>query len=495
MANETNSINWPTSYDTTLNWPSVTVVTEATGAEINRNRDALFLMERVLGLNPHIGIYTTDTVNATVNERLEIIENGLADGNFAWEKINVDNALIIDTSVLNQTYVYIGRAQTSSYTAAEVTVKGPLRVEDSGVGSTNYSLFRVPVRIEKTQASGQSAAVQITGTSSTTDPLLYIKDYYSNSQSTDRLALKVEGNAYFTGSIFGSFSISHSELSNIDTIPRSGQAQSSVRHVARGDYHSHKKDWNSYSSTTGSYSVDSNPSDATYGIIDHHDLDNVFTKRGNTNFRPVDGVAYHVTDGDDHDHTGGRGAQISHSSIIDIDPTVSNHVTNGDKHNHTLNGGGALLSHDDLLEVGVMSHWAIDKKLTTDWNELQAQVNEVESKNTALETSINDLTSIIAASTAGDSQFENDRTYKVAGGRKALSTSSGTTIIDSGLDSIMTYSVNLENEWDDGYGGGDIIKNVSVGTGIDIGNDGIAITVTHYSLTGITYIRWFAFGI
>ena len=72
---EINEVVYPQQFDTVQNFPSVTEISESSGEEINRNRDAILVLERTLGRNPQIGRYTVDPNTATVSQRIDILEN------------------------------------------------------------------------------------------------------------------------------------------------------------------------------------------------------------------------------------------------------------------------------------------------------------------------------------------------------------------------------------------------------------------------------------
>lgn len=464
-ANELNSICWPETYDSDKNWPAVTEVTEATGEEINRNRDAILQIERILGLNPQVGIYTTNPNTATVNERLELIENGTAEGRFAWKEINVRNALIVTEDLSAKTSVTLGRKLTTSWTQAIVNIQGPLRVVDSlATTDSRSAIFEVPLEVKRSEASGLSTASKFIGTSTASDPLVTISDFFQNPDVTDRLALKIEGNVEITGNLTANFAISHTELRDIETIPVSGTSQNSVRHVTRGDYHSHVK--GDYDAVNERWTVDPDPSFETYGIIRHRDLDEIHTKRGQKGFVAVEGEAYHVTGGDDHDHTAGRGAQIRHSTLSGIDPANSNHVTDGDAHDHTPGSGGAQISHNSLSDAGVASHVEIDELVLTDFPAHLAANNP------------HNITTFTAVS-GGDSDLTDGVSYQFAGGTIALDTG-GTTTIDTGLSQVLSFSITP--------------TNYSKVTGADLNGDGDSIVVTN-DVSSPGSVRWFAVGL
>lgn len=352
---EINEVLYPQQLDSALNFPSETEISEASGESINRNRDAIIAIERTLGTNPHIGRYTVNPGTATVKERLDIIENGIAEGRFAFRNLNVNSVLNVVTDQSNLSRVDIG-SDISGTRIAPVYIRGPLRIEDSGL-SNNQIEIKVPFR--STARANVIEAGSIPG-----EALLRITDTNANPAFTDRLALQIEGNVEITnGRLLAEFAVDHSQLLGIDTIPRSGV---NALHVTRGDYHSHKR---KRDPATGALldEVDPNPVEDTSGLIDHHDLLNIFTKTGQTDFVPVEGVAYHVTSGDEHDHRDGRGAQIDHNFLANVDPATSNHVTDGNRHAHTPSGDGAPIDHNHLTSIGFLSHADIDRILNIDY--------------------------------------------------------------------------------------------------------------------------------
>lgn len=352
---EVNEVLYPGQLDSALNFPAVVEVTEATGEEINRNRDAILAIERTLGANPHLGRYTVDPNVATVNERLDIIENGIAEGRFAFRNLNVNSVLNVVTDQAGLSQVDIGGDSVGTR-IAPVFIRGPLRIEDSGL-SNNAMEIKVP--FQSTARGNVIEAGSIAG-----EPLLRITDSNANANFTDRLALKIEGNVEITnGRLLADFAVDHSQLLGIDTTPRPGV---NALHVTRGDHHSHKR---KRDPATGALlnEVDPNPVEDTTGLIDHQDLLNIFTKTGQSDFVPVDGVAYHVTGGDDHDHKDGRGAPIDHNFLTNVDPAISNHVTGGDSHSHSPTGDGAPIDHHHLTNVGFLSHADIDRLLNIEF--------------------------------------------------------------------------------------------------------------------------------
>lgn len=318
MSSNINDVLYPGTaskpvFDTIKNWPATTEVTQATGEDITRNRDALLMLERILGQNPHIGIFTPDSQVATVSERISLIEAGIAEGRINWKRLNVNDSLEVVQDNLGRTAVFLGRAQSSSKNAAPVTIRGPLTIEDSG-SKQNQMTIKTPVRFTRTQASGDSTDVLYEGTSRKDAPLVKIRDILkTKTYDANRLALHVIGNVKIDGFLEADFSLDHERLTNIGTIPqvdRNGKIISIAKHVARGDFHAHKR--GRYDQTLEAWIVDSNPTTNTFGIIDHKDLEpaTITTNSRIQLFEPKAGVAYHVTNGDDHDHSNGFGAKI-----------------------------------------------------------------------------------------------------------------------------------------------------------------------------------------
>ena len=355
---EINEVVYPQQFDTVQNFPSVTEISESSGEDINRNRDAILVLERTLGRNPQIGRYTVDPNTATVSQRIDILENGIAEGRFAYRNLDVYGVLKVTTDAAGLAQVDIGGTGLPGGRIAPVFIRGPLSIKDSGMANKE---IRIEVPFISSARKNVIQAASIEG-----EPLLRITDTNANPMFPGRLALQIDGNVSITnGRLYADFAIEHSQLLGIDTTPRIGV---NAIHVSRGDYHSHVR---RQDPSTGALlnEVDPNPPVDNKGLVDHIDLLNIYTKNGQTGFVPVDGVAYHITDGDGHDHTGGRGAQVNHSTLLNIDPALSTHVTKGDKHTHSgfLGDGGALIDHNSMINIGFLSHADIDRTLNVEF--------------------------------------------------------------------------------------------------------------------------------
>jgi len=368
---EINEVVYPNQFDTIQNFPSVTEISESSGEDINRNRDAILVLERTLGRNPQIGRYTTDPRIATVGQRLDILENGVAEGRFAFRNLNVYDVLKVTTDTASLAQVDIGGTGLPGGRTAPVFIRGPLFIKNSGM-VMNETRIEVPFISSARKNIIQAASID-------GESLLRITDTNANPAFPGRLALQIEGNVSITkGKLYADYAIEHSRLFGIDTTPRTGV---DAIHVSRGNYHTHTR---RRDPVTGDLlnEVDPNPDVNTKGLIDHMDLLNVNVKTGQTGFTPVEGVAYHVTDGDDHDHTGGRGAQINHETLLSIDPALSDHVTSGDEHTHSGHpgDGGSLIDHNSLINIGFLSHADIDRILNV---EFRNHVDQIDPTNVA----------------------------------------------------------------------------------------------------------------
>jgi hypothetical protein len=365
---EVNEVRYPANFDTIQNFPSVIEITSASGEDINRNRDAILVLERTLGKNPQLGRYTVDPTTATVGQRLDIIENGTAEGRFAFRNINVYDVLKVVTDIAGLAEVDIGASGPPALGVriAPVFVRGPLTIADSGMQNNE---MHIDVPFVSSARENVIQAGSIDGES-----LLRITDTNANPIFPNRIALEVQGNVLITnGRLFAAFAIEHSQLLGIDTIPRIGV---NAIHVTRGDYHQHSR---KRDPATGALlnEVDSNPTEDNKGLIDHMDLLNIYTENGQTGFLPVAGVAYHVTNGDGHDHRDGRGAAIDHNFLSNVDPALSNHVTRGNRHSHSsaADDGGAPIDHNSLFNVGFLSHGDIDRLLNVDFANHLARID------------------------------------------------------------------------------------------------------------------------
>lgn len=343
--NEVNTVKYPgdpdsPKFDTIENWPATTQVTQNTGEDITRNRDALLILERILGPNPHIGLFTSDLRTASVSQRLSILEQGVSEGRFEFKRLKVVRAIDTIIDVNQNITLALGAIKNSAHEYTTVEVRGPLHVLDSKADDPRAK-FDVGFVVEKTQVSGQSTESEIKGSSLKNKPLLTITDYNrTNINDRDHTALRINGNLFVDGYIDGNFALDHARLNGINTDPvidAKGNVITDAIHVTRGNFHTHKR--GAFDLTLGRWMVDANPLEATYGIINHNDLEPISTRTNpnQENFIPNPKVAYHVTGGDTHDHTGGDGAPLRHQFLLGVDPKTSNHVTNGDFHNHDPN--------------------------------------------------------------------------------------------------------------------------------------------------------------
>lgn len=363
MANDNNEINkvkYPGTpskpeFDTVLNWPPTTQVTQNTGEDITRNRNAILMLERILGPNPHIGLFTSDLRTASVSQRIGILEQGIAEGRFEFKKIKVERAIETIRNINDLITLTLGAIRDVNHEQTPVEVLGTLRVRDSNAFDSR-ALFDVGFVVAKTRESLQSTKCEIIGSSILNEPLLKIVDYARGSlESDEHTALEIQGNLVVTGYIRGNFALDHKKLNNINTDPvvdAKGNVIVDAIHVSRGNFHSHKR--GEFNSSLNRWIVNSNPAESTYGIIDHNDIEpqSVRTTSRQQNFLPNKDIAYHVTNGDDHDHVGGDGAPLRHSFLLGIDPKNSDHVTGGDIHTHNPNkkDGGLIESHSILLQ-------------------------------------------------------------------------------------------------------------------------------------------------
>ena len=365
---EVNEVVYPSQFDTIQNLPSVINVTEATGEEINAHRDAILVLERTLGKNPQLGRYTVDPNIATVGQRLDIIENGIAEGRFAFRNINVYDVLKVVTDTAGLAEVDIGASGPPALGVriAPVFIRGPLTVTNSGL-QNNEMRFDVPFISSARKNVIQAGSID-------GESILRITDTNANPIFPNRLALEIQGNVRITGGrLFASFAIEHNQLLGIDTTPRTGVT---AIHVTNGDYHQHSR---KRDPATGALlnEVDPNPIVNNKGLIDHMDLLDIYTENGQTGFIPVEGVAYHVTNGDGHEHKDGRGAPIDHNFLTNIDPALSTHVSKGDEHIHSgaPGDGGGTIDHNSLINIGFLSHADIDRLLNVDFSSHLARID------------------------------------------------------------------------------------------------------------------------
>lgn len=336
-------IRYPSNYDIL---PFTTTVSISVGDNINALRESILNIENTLGLNINIGLFTADPTKATLGERLDRIERGIAERNLIFREINVSDSLQVLLNPNNQPFVRIGLSTPTSI--APVTIVGPLTILSPQVANPE-TIIQTPVKIDVTTFNpNASANSSIKGRSNSSQPLLTIEDINSNPASTE-FALSIKGNVKVTGKLEAEYSIDHTKLLNTDTVPTS-TTRGIVKHVTQGDYHSHRK--GRYDSNLSQWIVDSTINTTDYGILSHSDLEDIGTLPTHGNdFRPVSGTAYHVTGGDLHSHKSGDGAQIDHNDLSNISPKFSNHVTGGDSHAHTSANDGGQVSHNDLADI------------------------------------------------------------------------------------------------------------------------------------------------
>lgn len=334
--------------------PYTTTISVNVGDTINALRSAILNLEEVLGLNVNIGLFTPDPNDATVADRLNRIERGIAERNLVFREINVSDSLQVLLNQNNQAFVRIGQGSPSQI--APVTIVGPLTVLAAAV-SNPQTVFQTPIVVDVTTLSSDASAFSlIKGKSNTLQPLLTISDTNPNP-SSESYALKIAGNMIITGKLTADFSIDHNKILNIETVPTNA-TRGSTRHVTQGDYHTHRK--GRYDSTKGTWIVDSSASTNDFGTISHFDLQGWGTLPTHDNsFEPTPGTQYHVTGGDIHAHRVGDGAQIDHNDLKNTDPKSSDHVTGGDIHAHTSAGDGGQISHTDLSDIETTGTGAI----------------------------------------------------------------------------------------------------------------------------------------
>lgn len=407
----TNEILYPEQLDTISNLPDLEVVTADSFVEINAYKEAIVTIERILGINPQIGIFTEDPSTSTVSQRISILEEGMSSGRYRMNEINVANALIVrhENGVTDS---FIGRNSTdtdgygTAFGNVKTTVRGTMEVLD-------VSTFRGSILVS-TDKNKITAATKLSNLGKRiVDPYTGIFDYstintlavqnnsivtiqdtnldYSKDRNlgpTDSLqhtALWVVGNVQIDGILRAQeLSLDHSALKNIDTTPvvtNASDAQSAINkyvHVKWGDWHSHIKKAGSYDRTSTSPHWTTEPMAHNYGVIDHKDLVGIHTNNqiedtvDVVGFIPKAGVAYHVTGGNDHDHNpaGAMGGGTIDHRFLDNAGSETGHVTSGDLHNHT-NGGGLAISHYDLIFRGTYSHTEIDAYIKTGNQEAQ----------------------------------------------------------------------------------------------------------------------------
>ncbi len=408
---EINKVLYPTQYDSQQNWPATTTITQSTGEDINRNRDAILVLERLLGLNPQQGLFTKNLSTCTVAERLNTLEQGIASGQFAFQTLRVTRAIIAAPDPTGLMRLVLGTSNIpTQFAATPVDIRGPLHVYNSGIADPRAIFdvgFLVSTPAGTTTVPGTSPNCIIVGTSQANQPLLTIQDYALDPvNDPNHVALNIIGNVNILGHLTAQYSIDHDTLLGINTTPAidsNGNIVQQAVHVARGDYHSHKR--GIYNTSLQRWMVDPNPAVDTFGLIDHSDLEPASTRTHNTqtNFIPDTTIAYHVTNGDDHDHVGGDGATLKHKFLSGIDPSVSNHVTGGDSHSHnpTLGDGAPIETMSTILDPGLAATFTAIE--VADKASLTTTLTEIDSILTANGSAISAQTNALAIAEAAES--------------------------------------------------------------------------------------------
>jgi hypothetical protein len=324
--------------------PFTTTVTVTVGDNINALRESILNMQRVLGLDVNIGLFTPNPQQATVADRLTRIERGIAERNLVFREINVSDALQVLLNKNNKAFVNIGLGSPTE--VVPVTIKGPLTILSPMIAEPR-TLIQTPVTIDVSTFNNQASANSlIKGKANSLQPLLRIHDTSDGYETT---AVHIIGNLKVEGILEAEYSIDHNKLTNIDTVPTEA-TRGTVKHVTQGNWHSHRK--GRYDSDKKTWIVDSSTSTGDFGVLDHNDLQGWGTLPTHDNsFIPSSEIQYHVTGGDLHSHSKGDGAQINHNDLKNISPKFSNHVTGGDSHKHTSSGDGGQISHTDLADI------------------------------------------------------------------------------------------------------------------------------------------------
>lgn len=342
-------IQYPDGYDIL---PYTTTVSINVGDNINALRASILNMQEVLGLDINIGLFTPDATTATVADRLNRIERGIAERNLVFRELNVSDAVQVLLNQNNQPFVNLGLGAANQI--APVTIKGPLTVLSPQLAEPR-TVIQTPVSIDVTTFDPEkSAHTLIKGKANTLQPILTVHDTSDSYQSN---AVHVIGNMKIEGVLEAEFSIDHNKLLNIQTVP-TDSTRGEVLHVTQGMYHSHRK--GRYDSDRKTWIVATDTSTEDFGVISHNDLQGWGTLPTHDNsFVPDPNIQYHVTGGDLHDHSSGNGAQINHNDLKNISPKISNHVTGGDTHRHTSSGDGGQISHTDLSDIQTTGELAL----------------------------------------------------------------------------------------------------------------------------------------
>ena len=407
-----NEVLYPDQLDTKDNFPDLDIVTQDSFVEINRNAEAIITIEEILGIDPHIGPFTTDPDTATVSQRISYLEEGMSSGSFQLSEINVANALIVEHSN-GVTTASIGRNKFdtdgygNNFGNVKTTVRGTMEVLDSSVFRVgaeilaDRSLFKATSkkstlgrRIPDSNTGKIDYSGLLTQSNIANNAIVSIQDTYSgfendrdlkdlSTESLDHVALWVLGNVQIDGVLrVSELTLNHNALVansilstpvNTTTSTDASLIYNTYVHVKWGDWHSHVKKPGSFNANDESPRWEVEPTVHNWGIIDHKQLVGIHTTSqtaDNTEvigFEAKAGIAYHVTGGDGHDHDPAGsfgGSQVDHNHLRN-NGTATGHVNNGNDHDHTL-AAGAAIRHDRMLNTGSYTHTEIDAFIDTD---------------------------------------------------------------------------------------------------------------------------------
>ena len=227
-------ILYPSDFDVL---PVTTTVTPDIANTLNTLRESILNMQEIIGLDVNIGIFTPTPEDATVTDRLNRIERGIAERNLVFRELNVSDALQVLLDQNNKPFVKIGLGTTTEI--APVTITGPLSILSPMVENPE-TIIQTPITLDVTPVDPEkSSRSLIKGRSNSLEPLLTIYATTTNPEE-DQFALVVKGNVSVSGRIFGEFSIDHNTLLNTDAVPTES-TRGVVKHVTQGLYHTHRK--------------------------------------------------------------------------------------------------------------------------------------------------------------------------------------------------------------------------------------------------------------